>query len=274
MSNIFRFLICLALLTSFAACGGNPEKDLVKASDILAEGNYAKALSEYQKIAEKYEDNSEVRAKAMYWIANIHLLYLNNLQIALAEFENFVLEFPAHPLALDSYWKIAVIYQDEIKDCRGAILKYQRLIDHFPDAPEAAKAQLAIANCYAQSGDTQQAVIEARYLLNNYPASTLCTKALLFIGDTQYQNGHLKNARETYQELIEKYPSSQTAADAWFALAQVQEDAHEYKKAIESLRQIENTYFNPDTVKHKIKRIEDLMGRNKKQRRKRKSRKN
>lgn len=271
VSNALSILLCFLLAVS-TGCGGKPEEELTKAYDILAEGNYNKALFEYQEIAHKYEDNADIKARAMYWIANIHLLYLNNTQMAVAKFEEFVLEFPSHPLALDSYWKIAAAYQEEFKDERQAISKYQRLIDHFPKSAEAAKAQLAIANCYAQKGDTQQAIIEARYLLSNYPASTLCSKTLLFIGDIQYQCGNFKPAKETYQELIKKYPASPTAIDAWYNLANVQEESREYKKALESFKEIETSYYNPDLIKHRIKRLQELIDREKRPRRRKKSR--
>ncbi|MBI5787307.1 MAG: tetratricopeptide repeat protein [Candidatus Schekmanbacteria bacterium] len=258
LTSGIKYYFLLLSLWLISSCSHKSVDEMKIAADFLAKGDYQQALQQYQIIAGK-NNNPETKVQALFWMADINLLYLNNPKEAVRNFETITLDYPNHPLALKSYWKVATIFQDTFNEKQEAILKYQELIDHFPQAPEAAEAQLAISNCYAHLGDPQQALVEARYLIDNYPKSPLLAKAYLFMGETCFMNKDYTKAREYYQKIIREFPQHESLTEAWMGLALVQENFGENKDALESYNQIKDTYPNKELVARRIKRLQDTI---------------
>lgn len=254
-NKLFQLII---LAVSLNACGAKPEDELQKAADFLVAEDYTQALQEYRSIAHKYSA-PDVKAEALFWAANINLMYLNNIQLAVKEFEAFVLDYPQHPLAKKAYWKIASAYRDSFKDQRRAILKYQELINHFPSSLEAAEAQLAIATCYAELNDKNQAIIEAMQVLKKYPESGKVPDALFFLADIQFIKGDYQKAKENYQRLIRDYPKHELYIQAWFGLAKAQEELHDNKDALKSYQKIKDKHPNRELIARRIERLKEII---------------
>ena len=252
--------LCLPVLIGLllAGCGSQAQDGLKAAADALAVGDYSRALQLYQHLYRQSSD-PDTKARAQFWTANIYFLYLDNVQGAIEEFENFVHDHPRHPLAREAYWRIATTYQDIFRDRRRAILKYQELIDHFPGSEQAAKAQLAIAKCYAELGDQQQAVLEAQQVISGYPHSPELAATFFFLADTQFLIGDYPSAKANYRRLIERFPRSELVTEAWMGLAMTQEELKEYEAALESYRQIKNEYANQELIKRRIQRLRDAI---------------
>ncbi len=254
MKTIYICLLSILL----TACGPKPEEELKKAADLLAGGNYAQALQQYQAISQQYSE-PEIKAQSRFWLANINLLYLDNVQEAIKGFEDFVHDYPRHPLALKAYWEIAAAYRDVFKDKRRAILKYQEVIDHFPHSAEAARAQLAIARCYAELGDNQQAILEAEQVLEAYPQNPQLAAALFFLADTRFLMGEYPQAKESYQKLIRNYPQNELVTEAWMGLATTQEELKENQAALKSYQRIKDRYPNRELIARRMERLQETI---------------
>src|ERR1700757_1269113 len=123
-----------------------------------------------------------------------------------------------------------------------AEIEYKDFITFFPNLPEAAEAQLKVANIHYQEMEkadrdithARRAEDEYRALIQQYPDSKLVPEAkqrLLevqeVLGEREYMIGHFYYMRQAYpaaiarlQTLVERYPLFSGADQALFLLGQ------------------------------------------------------
>jgi outer membrane protein assembly factor BamD len=154
-----------------------------------------------------------------------------------------------------------------------AEIEYKDFITFFPNMPEAAEAQLKIANIHYQEMEkpdrdfthAARAEEEYRNLIMQWPDSKLVPEAkhrLLevqeVLGEREYRVGHFYYMRESYpaaearlKSLVEKYPLYSQADEALFLLGQ------SYADSIERVRN--NSNIRNEASKARL--IEDLNGK-------------
>jgi len=154
-----------------------------------------------------------------------------------------------------------------------AEIEYKDFITFFPNMPEAAEAQLKIANIHYQEMEkpdrdfthAARAEEEYRALINQWPDSKLVPEAkkrLLevqeVLGEREFRVGRFYYMRESYpaaearlESLVEKYPLYSQADEALYLLGQ------SYQASIERVRN--NAAIRSEAAKARL--IEDLNNR-------------
>lgn len=110
----------------------------------------------------------------------------------------------------------------------------QTLINTYPDSEFIARAKLAVADSwYAEGGSTalQQAEIEYKDFITFFPNMPEAAEAQLKVANIQYQEmekpdrdfTHAMRAEEEYRSLIQQFPDSKLAGEAKQRLREVQE---------------------------------------------------
>ena len=115
-------------------------------------------------------------------------------------YEKVIQEFPNSPEAADAYMGLAGMHEEE-ENWPAAIAAYQRMLKEFPKSASAPDAQFRIAGVLASSGAWDDA--RKAYLLatDTYPRHTLAIPALLSAADCLAQQGKIADALREYKSI-------------------------------------------------------------------------
>jgi tol-pal system protein YbgF len=94
-------------------------------------------------------------------------------------------------------------------------------IQRFPDAPQAARAQMLIGESYYRSGKYKEALTAFTATLTNYKDPDVLPDAMYRQGMAYEALGQIAQARKTYQQVISTYKDSTSAVLAGEALKRV-----------------------------------------------------
>jgi tol-pal system protein YbgF len=92
-----------------------------------------------------------------------------------------------------------------------AIQALEDAIKRFPDAPQAARAQLLIGESYYKSGKYKEALTAFTATLTNYKDPDVLPDAMLRQGMAYEALGQTAQARKSYQQVISTYKDSTAA---------------------------------------------------------------
>lgn len=95
-----------------------------------------------------------------------------------------------------------------------AIEGFQELIKTFPEAPDAARAQLHIGESYYHKKMCQQAIPEYQKVVDGYRTSDSVPDALLMLGFCSSDLNRRADAIRWYDRLVKEYPDSGQALQA------------------------------------------------------------
>jgi TolA-binding protein len=99
-----------------------------------------------------------------------------SLSTARAGYEEFIRGFPRHPRAPEARLHMAALLEEEDEEVR-ALEEYSRVLELFPDAPEAATALYRAALIERDRGNSDRARSMLNQLTAAYPGSTEATAA-------------------------------------------------------------------------------------------------
>jgi len=163
------------------------------------------------------------------------------LELAVQEWERFLIEFPDHELSLKARYYLGVSYF-QLKTYDQAAEAFQQTIKQAVDIEfdlledaylNLGSSQFALARA-GKSEMYAQAVQTYAQLLELFPVDKgkYGDQALYFMGDAWYAQGNKQQAVIAYARLISEYPTSPTRADGLFALAATFDGQAEYEKSV------------------------------------------
>jgi outer membrane protein assembly factor BamD len=134
-----------------------------------------------------------------------------------------------------------------------ARLSLQTLINTYPDSEYIARAKLAIADSWYSEGGTaslEQAEIEYKDFITFFPNVPEAAEAQLKIANIHYQEmekpdrdyTHAMRAEEEYRQLIQQFPDSPMVPEAKQKLREVQEDLAEREYEIGRFYYLRESY--------------------------------
>lgn len=105
------------------------------------------------------------------------------------------------------------------QDLKEAVAEFNRVLDLFPDSPEAAEAQAQIGRALLDQGQTQKAYAAFAEAAHRDPDAPVTPKALLALGETEDLLGNLEGCLAMLQQVVDRYPGTPEAAEARWRLA-------------------------------------------------------
>ena len=145
---------------------------------------------------------------------------------------------------------------------RAARRAYDALVREWPTAPEAPKAQLALADMYFEHYLEYAAAFEEyRYLLDYYSmqcdydtiAARLYETAKLMREEGKrflfFRFANTVDVRRAFEAVVLRAPGAPYAAEAMLAVAELREDDLEYDKAIQVYENIRNLHAGTPEAK-------------------------
>jgi tetratricopeptide (TPR) repeat protein len=119
-----------------------------------------------------------------------------------------------------------------------AINQYKRVVDKYPQNPQAVQARTQLATAYQQQGRLSDALAVLQNLANllQGPADKpdLHAYTLLQIGQVKASLADYPGALQAYQTVLQGYPKTDWAGEAQSGIGEVYQDQRQYAKARES----------------------------------------
>jgi TolA-binding protein len=241
------------------------ELEMKKADILFDQGDFASALSEYQKIL-RGSPPKDLKGKALYQMGRAFDLN-ENPQRAAEYYERLITEAPETDLAptamlalglcrikLKNYSQAIQILGDfsrrypesplqpEVRYQTGvammnapekgrAIAQFHDLITLYPDDIFADRSRLRMAELYQEDKKNQTAVDTLAGILGRR-SDDLAADALLKIGDSYYAMNKIKDAMQAYNDIVRQYPDYPRSVErAKRGLAIAYERQHDRKRA-------------------------------------------
>jgi len=246
VKNIYRKTIIVVIAVSFLAvgvfsCRSREQALYEQATAALDDGFSGAAVEYFTSFLVKYPESSLI-PEVLYQRGTIYHLYQSRYLEAINDFRELLERFPDHSYAFEVRRNIAQLLETNVRDCRQAIVEYQKLIDDYKTVEGDDLFQFRIAGCFFELLNFEQAKLELYHLINNYPASTLVDDAYYKIANILYTQGALESAESAYILYLARYPEGKLATDAMFNLAATLEEMERLEEALEMYNRIFSIY--------------------------------
>ena len=178
-------------------------------------GQYLEAYQDFSRLIHTFPDRGDVLPDLLYY-QGLAAWALKAYGDAVAAWENLVKTYPDHPRAAQAGLRAAEIYQKAGKYEESNTL-LQWVIDHFPNAPEAATAQFHLGRNAYNTQNYEQAIVYLQTFLHLYPDHEFKDQAEELIQYAYYWLAQQDTTK--LKEFQAQYPTSPLLAEAEFARA-------------------------------------------------------
>jgi len=169
------------------------------AQSFLIEGNYGRALEEFEKL-----DAEGSHSEALYKIA-YSFSKLGRHEEALEKYDELVKDYPDSHFATAAYFDMGRIY-GLLKDYKNSRLSYYNALDTAEDSAIQAEIQYEIGRSFYEESDYQKAIKSHQKLIKIYPESGKIADAQIQLAGSYL---HLKDYRKSLiicQDILKRYP--------------------------------------------------------------------
>lgn len=116
-----------------------------------------------------------------------------------------------------------------------AIDQFQRLIEEYPEHPDAEEAAYQVGRAFFRKGDREQAIVEFEEFLREFPDSDFAGNALYWSGESLMALGRFDEARVLFEQVVTEHPRSYRAEAARYRMELIELGARE-RELLELLR--------------------------------------
>ena len=256
--TIAIFLAVSFLAVGVFSCRSREQALYEQATAALDEGLSGAAVEYFSTFLVKYPE-SPLTPDVLFQRGTIYHLYQSRYLEAIEDFRELLRRFPEHPSAFTVRRTIAGLLETKVRDCRKAIVEYQKLIDDYETVLDDDLFQFHIGGCFFELLNFEQAKLELYHLVDNYPASTLVDDAYYKIANILHTQGTLEDAKNAYLLYLSRYPEGEFATDARFNLAATLEEMEHLEEALDLYNQIFPDYENKEAITWRIEKVRKRM---------------
>ncbi len=256
----------LLLATAGNGCTSNsPKKHYVLAEKLWADGNYASAVMEFDKVTAK-EPRSKLGLQSLYRSASTQALFLGQYNDAIRKYRAYSETVGADPdLAWSAKLQIGDILYSKLDQFDRAVQHYQALLRQNPGAAEGPELLFRVGKGFFFQRQFADAIQSYRDLIRKYPGTSYAEKAEYEIGVTFFTKGEQHSggnqayldAIQAFEAFVQRHPQSQWVPEAKFGIASCQEELDQLDLAAESFAALKKTYPSPNVIEIKLVRIRE-----------------
>jgi len=153
--------------------------------------------------------------EALYTQHRLAITYIeaNNWTKADAAFQELVTKYADHPGIAEAVYYVADEYGDA-KKYDKAREAYQYVVDHWPEADYAIRAQVAVVRSSILLEDDAGAEAATDSLLAKFSASKDLPKAVDHAADAYRHSDRYEKARELYRYIVQRWPEAEHAMES------------------------------------------------------------
>lgn len=232
-----------------------------RAENARAAGDYANALSTYQKIIDR-DPSAPSAHRAYLLMGDVYLLGTHNISQAQRVYEDLARRGKGSEEGFQARRRLAEMARNR-RDFRQAIVEYQRLLQDYPGRDEAVDFQNAIADCYFTLSDFNQARLEYETVLTRFAKQAknreILPRAAFQVAESYFMENSCREALSAYERLQKRFPKSAYDVRAQFGIANCEEEIGNHGKALKLYAEVLPRYPNPEVVQLKIKNLKQRM---------------
>lgn len=243
-----------------AACSDRVADLFDDAESLWLAGRHAEAVSKLRVIVEEYP-NSAYTSRALIKLGEIHDLDLNEPEKAIDFLARAVEKEGKSDLALKALQKLAVIYEQSLRNYDLAIMQYQRIRNEYKGKVDEEEYIGKMADAYFKKGDYTQSIIESQELLAKYPNGPRAIDARYQIANSKFIMGDAKNALELFRNILQDYPRSKYEYDVRLGVAICLEEMEQLPKALEEYNDLQRRYPDKTLITRKIESVKKRLSK-------------
>jgi tetratricopeptide (TPR) repeat protein len=249
----------LLLVVVLVACGKTPAERIERARDAVYNKRPQQALKEYRLAIDgaEGEDSAEAHrflARALLGAADVYYLELRDVRQAVPLYRELLTKAPESNEALAAHMALAEILKVHYRDLRGAITELTAVVARNP--PQTPELRYQVAKLYFELNDFLQSSLEAGRVVDQFPQSPDADDALLLQGQALAMvEGRRAEAIKALESLPVRFPRSELAPHALFELGKLLADSGENSEAIAIWVKALQAHPNPALVQAAITRV-------------------
>lgn len=229
--------LLLGLVLGLTGCNSSSRQMLELAEARWREGNYDDAIR-LNTLLYKRDREGKFGAQALLNIGNIYYLNLRQLKDALENYTRLVEEFPDRPEAYKARLQLAAIYANEIGDLNQAISEYDRILT-WPQLENRQEIEFNRANTFFRKDDYIGALRELRRIEEAGVTGHLADQVALKIGNIYQIQNRYDDAVAMFQK-VSVSPCIECRRRAIVHLMESYEAQRDFDRAIEAVRKLDS----------------------------------
>ena len=192
--------------------------------------NPTEKVSLMNTMVRKFPQSSLVNDANME-IANTYLAQ-ENYREALPYLNNVTKAPGNNSLKPQAFLKLAIAYYN-LNNRDESIAQYKKLINDYPNAPEAEDALDNLKNIYVEAGRPNEYAEVARQA--GKPLSASAEDSLTFAAaEIQYENGNAAAALNSLNSYLQRFPSGEYSTNAYFYRGEIYNSRKDWKNTLEN----------------------------------------
>ena len=181
-----------------------------------AQGKNSEKLTYLNYIFEKF-DNSPLRSKAMFEIANTYMMCDNN-EMAMTYYTNFIKQYPQSAYVKTALLNQGLIFYNTERD-EQALRTFDRLLTQYPGTDEARDALNTVKNIYIAQNRVDDYFNYVKRATKS-SVSTVEQDSTTFLAvESRYQEGEYESAVSGFEGYLAKFPNGLFTLKAHYLLA-------------------------------------------------------
>jgi TolA-binding protein len=226
-------------------------------STTLARGQYVRAATELQHLADKYYDHPKIGTiPQILWDISGELAKRQYYEEAITVWNDLMIRYPTHNLAQEAALKIAQTYQNNLGQPLRAAEAYQEV--NVARGGTDAGIQNAIYQIGAQLKDKKRWV-EALHVLemfvDSFPRHAQAGQALTMIGQIHQANEAWEDAIAAYRRVIAEFPAGNWVKDAKWSIAECTINLSQWRQAMNGYEAYARDYSGDAKVPEANRRV-------------------
>ncbi|MHC4311506.1 MAG: tetratricopeptide repeat protein [Planctomycetota bacterium] len=229
-------------------------------STTLARGQYVRAATELQHLADKYYDHPKIGTiPQILWDISGELAKRQYYEEAITVWNDLMIRYPTHNLTQEAALRIAQTYQNNLGQPLRAAEAYQEV--NVARGGTDAGIQNAIYQIGVQL-KTKKRWVEALHVLemfvDSFPRHAQAGQALTMIGQIHQTNEAWEDAIAAYRRVIAEFPTGNWVKDAKWSIAECIINLSQWRQAMERYQAYLGDYPGDGRVTEAKRRVSVL----------------
>lgn len=268
-TKFFVIGIILGLCVLSGCSVQSAKKNYVLAEKLWADGKYAAAVSEFEKVTVK-DPLGKLGTLAQYRAAMTQAYFLSQYGDALRKLKRFS-EFSTDPIAKwEAHKQIGEILFSRVEQYDQVISHYRAMIASKPNDPDVPEFLYRIGKSYFFLRQFSESIETFQDLAKRYPHSQWGEKGAYEIGichytqggrsvgaSKDYGNDSFQEAIDSFERFIQLYPKSEWSVQAKFHIASSLEEMDQLDAAYRAYESLKTLYPSPKVLQIRMIRIKE-----------------
>lgn len=255
-------LTLFLLLAQFLLTGCQDRADVLalssKAGLLWEQGQYMDAARNFVTLSEIYSSDP-LAEDSLFWAANLYQHFLQDVPQAIRYYQTLLVQYPGSRFSAETQENLAALFEEDKGTRHRALQIYQQLLLNKKLSERRDEFHFKISLLNLRMGRLDQARFEFRTLMEKYPRSTHIPKTYYLVGYSYFLEKRFPLALVAFNQVVKDFPGTQTAIQAQYFVADTLEELGNLKEALRTFRALKGKYSSDKILEKRIKSLRSRM---------------